>query len=315
MEEIIKQYTKKALGVDVKKVCSYRKQWLIETNSGDWIAKRSNQQKSPLWLVKVSEELRNRGFLAMPTLRTDGKEWFFSSYIKGRIGNYSCPHEVSKMVKVLAQFHLAGQKIFAPSRKMSEYLLYHRLYRRLVQFYKIVNNAHKIDGELGSLIRAHGRGFYLDGLGVWERLQYGSLKLLADQECSMGNLAHRDLASHNWIIDKQGDPWLIDWDTADYDLQLGDLWQMSMRILTKNNWEESWINTIFQSYQGVRPLTTMEKDVLIMLFGFPNEFYREAIGLAYKKKGYREKNVLLYLKQIIYSRETWRNKLKQLGHS
>lgn len=315
MEKIIKQFTQKTLQLEVEKIFPYRKQWYIRTISGDWIGKRIKQQKNPLWLVKINEELCRRGFLSMPTLKTDGKEWIFSTYIEGETGNYSSLEEVSKMMNTLGQFHAAGQKIFAPSKKPVEFLLYHRLYRRLVQYYHIINNAHKIQGELGDLIRAHGRDFYLDGLVAWEKLQNSPLRKLTDQERKMGNLAHRDLASHNWIIDKNQNPWLIDWDTADYDLQLGDVWQMSVRILTQNSWSDPWIETIFKSYEEVCPLTSMERSLLSVLFEFPNEFYREVIGLAYKKKGYKERSVLPYLNKIILSRAAWRNQIKQLGNA
>lgn len=314
MEEISQIRLQEVLKATVEKITPYRKNWLIETQQSKWIAKKIHESKSVLWLIKIDKELRRRGFTSMPLVKTDGERWIYTSFVEGTTGNYRDFDEVADMMRTLGNFHVASQGLFAPSKKRADFLLYHRLFRRLVNYYHIINNAYNLQGELGELVRAHGKDFYLDGLRAWEKLQRSPLRVFTDQDRKTCNLAHRDLASHNWMIDKTGKSFLIDWDTADYDLQLGDVWQMSSRILTENSWADKWIESIFLKYEAIRPLTSLEKKILTVLSSFPNEFYREVIGLAYKRKGYTEKNVLRYLKKIISSRSQWLNQVKRLGN-
>jgi CotS family spore coat protein len=249
----------------------------------------------------------------MPPLKTDQKEWAFMLYLEGRTANYKSREDIQLVTKSLAHFHAAGQHIPYRSARRKPFLFYQRIYRRLAHFSQVLQEAKNINGELGDLLHTYGREFYIDGLQVWCKLKRSLLSYLTIQDHLMGNIAHRDLASHIWIIDTKGEVWLIDWDTAEFDLQLGDLWQLSARILAENEWEDTYLSTIFSAYESVRPLTTLEKDLLRLLFHFPNEFYRESIGLARKKRGYSERTVIPYLKKIISSRRKWREQLKRLG--
>lgn len=313
MEKINEKELIDILDERILRIAPYKNQWLIETEGNKkWLAKKTNHQKSLLWLVKMGNELHRRGFSNMPVLKTDGRIWIISSFISGKTGDYSNFDEVKRMMSTLGQFHLAGERLFAPSNRKSVFLLYHRLYRRLVNYYHVLNNVHNIPGDLGILMRAHGKDFYFDGLQAWEKLQNSSLRKYTNKNWRVGNLAHRDLASHNWMVDNNS-AYLIDWDTADYDTQLGDISQMSTRVLTENNWTDDWIKHVFNHYEHIRPLDSVEKNLLSTLASFPNEFYREVIGLAQKKKGFKEKNVLRYLRKIIASQNQWRSQVKQLG--
>ena len=66
-------------------------------------------------------------------------------------------------------------------------------------------------------------------------------------------MAHRDLASHNILIGVTGKPWLIDFETADPDAQLGHLWQLASRALVEWHSESTRIRLHFAHIRSDSP--------------------------------------------------------------
>ncbi|TCS96476.1 phosphotransferase [Hazenella coriacea] len=302
----------KILHTSVRNMTPYRKNWCIETDQHKWIAKRVNNSDNLRWWIKVDQEMRQRGFHSMPIIRSDGKSWLCTPFIEGKTGNYANMEEVKRMIGVLAHFHLAGRGLTTPPEKGAAFLLYHRLHERLVQFYQLMKKVDSIPGELGVFLKRYGRDFYLDGYQTWQQIEKLPLQKIAHEERFLRNLTHRDLASHNWIISPNHQPWLIDFETADYDSQLGDVWQISSRILSENNWSDEWSEFVLLSYESYRPFTSLEKRIIYNLLSFPNEFFREAIGLAKKKRGYQMKYTFPYLQKLVNQRNQWQLQLKRI---
>ncbi|SEN34880.1 phosphotransferase [Lihuaxuella thermophila] len=314
MKEPCQYQMEQILHSAVRNITPYRKNWLIETEAGKWVVKRTRFPARLRWWLKVDQELRLRGFTAMPPIRSDGSRWIITPFIEGKTASYSRWQEVEKILQVLAQFHLVGQRLHTPPEKGAAFLLYHRLYERLIQFYRVLTKTPFLEKELGELLESHGQDFYLDGRRAWQRLQSLPLQKICHDEWFVRNITHRDLASHNWMIDEGGNPWLIDFETASYDSQLGDIWQISARILSENNWTDEWCHRVLMSYEYVRPLSPLEKKILYTLFSYPNEFFREAIGLAERKRGYEIKHSVPYLKKLIEQRENWQKQIKRISY-
>jgi hypothetical protein len=296
----------------IRSITPFRKNWCIETAQQKWIAKRMRFPTRLQWWRQVDHELRLRGFMAMPFFMTDGKEWLLTPWIEGKTGCYANETDVTKMLQVLAHFHLTGRRLHTPLVDKAHFTLHERIHDRLVQFYQVFKKSSSIQGELGELIRTHGKDFYLDGMQTWQQLERLPLREITYEERALHHLNHRDLASHNWIIDPNGQPWLIDFETAEYDCQLGDVWQMGTRILSVNNWSDSWIERFFRDYEVHRPLSAVEKKIIATLFSFPNEFFREAIGLVEKKRGYHARFALPYLQRLVDNRVHWRLQIRRI---
>jgi hypothetical protein len=299
------------LHTKVHRMRPYRKNWCIETNQHKWIAKHVH----PSWLhwwVQVDRELRARGFTAMQPIYTDGGEWLFMPFIEGKTGRYTIREDVEQMVETLAIFHRLGRGLMTPPADEAAFLLPERIAQRLNEFYRVLQQAERLPTPLRELLLAYGRDFYLDGLAAWERLRQMPLTRFSLKERRLHALTHRDLASHNWMIDRSGHIWLIDFETATYDAQIGDVWQMASRILVEHAWSGEWLQMFLSQYEKGRLLSSFEKKVLSLLLAFPNEFMREAIGLAEQKRGYQMKYSLPYLQKIAEGRNKWKYQLKQL---
>lgn len=297
----------------VQSIIPYRKNWCVETAEQKWIAKRTRDPAKLSWWLQVDHELRTRGFTAMPQLLSDGSDWFVMPFVEGSAADYASWDEVEKVVQVLAHFHRSGCGLETPPEHGAAFLLYQRIHDRLVHFYEAIKKAPHLEGELGELLRHHGRDFYLDGIRTWERLERLPIQEMTHRARYHHALTHRDLASHNWLLDISGTPWLIDFETADYDLQSGDVWQIASRILAENDWQEEWIEHIFTTYEAIYPLSPFDKKMITTLFSFPNEFYRETIGLIERKKGYTLDHSLPYLQTLAQNHEHWKAQVKRMS--
>ncbi|MGA9174246.1 MAG: aminoglycoside phosphotransferase family protein, partial [Thermoactinomyces sp.] len=221
-----RELLERILHTEVRNITPYRRNWCVETSQMWWIAKRMRTQRLQWW-CRVDRELRQRGFQAMLPVFSDEQNWILTPFIKGKSGKYSQLEDVKKMVEILAAFHQAGRELLTPPRKEAAFLLYQRVAERLARFYRVLEKTSRLEANLGKLLAKVGKDFYLDGLRAWEKLERLPLKELCHEEYWRRCLTHRDLASHNWLIDQDRKIWLIDFETADYDCQVGDVWQMA----------------------------------------------------------------------------------------
>lgn len=308
------QQIEQLLNTKILSVEPYRKNWLIQTSQGTWFAKENKDPIHNKWWESVDRQLRKHSFSQMPVYQTDGYTWTYTSYIPGRSCRYRDQEEVKKVVRALAEFHYAGSRCKTPSIPGATYLLWERIYQRIWKFSLLLKKQEELQGEIKQIVSEIGPEFYNQGVYVWNQLSQLPFRERIEREYRKRNLCHRDLASHNWIMDSQGEAWLIDFDAANYDAQIGDLWQISSRILTESHWDESMWETILSTYEDIRPLSDWEKDLLRILIGFPNEFFREMLGVVHGKVGYHQKHSLPYIYRMIEDRKEWMNLIRQVHY-
>ncbi len=308
-----KQQMEAVLHTKVTEIVSHRNYWLIKGTSGSWLAKPNRDNIHVEWWKNVDRKLRDRGFQVMPKMHQAGN-WVLYHYIEGKICRYQEVTDTANIIRTLAHFHQAGQELDTPPYSQVAYLLADRLYERLSKFYgHLVRPSPVVDKRLLAIFVDYGPIFYRHGCETFQRLCEQDIVEHGYQAWTKHMLTHRDLASHNWMKDTLGNLWLIDFETADYDLQVGDLWQICSRILTEHHWDISLFVQLVTEYQGVKALTPWEKQTLVTLCCFPNEFFREMIGLLEQKEGYHLEQSLPYLEKIVQDYALWVSRVEQLS--
>jgi CotS family spore coat protein len=294
---------------DVK---SYKNYWLVTGGNGKWLAKPIRDMKQSIWWVDIEQNLRKRNFHAFPkSILIDN--WLLSSYIDGDSVSYKNKEMGVPLMRTLATFHLAGQKLDMPPPTQAAYLLSDRLYERLNNFYHHLTqrNHYRYDKKLYFLSR-YGPIFYQHAHQAYQKICSMRLASFAQLARKKQMLSHRDLASHNWMVDKQKNVWLIDFETAAYDLQIGDVWQICARLLNEHQWDVDLFQTLIQTYHSLNPLTKWERQALSTLCQFPNEFLRETIGILEKKAGYEEDLIVPYLEKMVCDYPLWIDRVNQI---
>ena len=304
------------LDKELIKVDQYIKQLVkVETCDGEsWILKQVEWPKQWAWWASIERELRARDTINMPDFLFDGGGWMAIRYIDGRVCRYGQLEESLGAVKALAQFHVSGYKLPVAPKKERPFLWSDRIRDRLYAFYNLLATQNDFSGVFIFLAK-YGQWFYEEGLRSWEKLSQISFAEHCFNSREVRNINHRDLASHNWLIDKQDQYWLIDFDTADYDAPIGDLWQISSRILCEHDWSEQVLEQILNTYESIRPLTTVERRLFYLLLAFPNEFYRESLTAANMTDADMtkvDKRRCAYLQKLSEQRHKWQMLLKNL---
>ncbi|PTM58311.1 phosphotransferase [Desmospora activa] len=291
------------LGDRIETVQPFQKNWLVTTAHGRWVAKRTRRPGFLQWWAGVDREIRLRGFQQLPFWLTDGREWQLSAWIPGRSARYRQQGDLVHAAAILGRFHRLGRGLYTPTLSPGSNLI-KRVEERFLTFIRFVRkqNSPAVQQVLqpveGELLQC--------GQQVLEALSRFPWDDWCRREQQMHNLVHRDLASHNWIWDSVGRGWLIDFDTAGYDVQVGDLWQLLSRGMWEQNWEPSILQRAVATYEQERPLQWWERELLRILLAFPNEIYREAIGLGRGDPEYTITRTLPYLERLVTNVPQWR---------
>ncbi|QKG84124.1 phosphotransferase [Kroppenstedtia pulmonis] len=308
----VRERWERILGKKIHQVVPYRRNHLLVTTKEKWIVKSTSGPEYIQWWIQVDQELRLRGFNQMPSLKTDGGQWVLSRWIDGENASYSRKKDILQTADMLARFHLAGRGLWTYPGRTTVWLP-DRLSIRLSTFSRHLREEKQQQNELTYLLHRYGPHFYRMGREALTQLRRIPLKAHTYWERHCHCLTHRDLASHNVLVDRSGIPWLIDFETADYDCQVGDLWQLLSRSLSEQNWDPDIYESVLKVYESIRPLSPLEKIILPKLLAFPNEFFREMSGLIRKRSGYDWDHTLPYLETIIESLPQWLNFIRKIN--
>lgn len=307
------------MGAPIGRIARHRDFIRFETTYGTWFMKPVRRLDQTLWWQRMDPILRACGFEAMPDFFVWDSKWIVMRYIPGRVARYRSKRDLIQAAGLLAKFHVASRAYSKAVPRFSVNPLPERLNRRVGQFSNLMASIHHKRATCSeqtvpvSLLLSVGDTYLRWGERAIVRLNELGLSASTNQDVTRQAVAHRDLASHNIVIDNLNRPWLIDFETAAFDLQLGDLWQMASRALVEWHWDTAIYHHILVSYERVRPLEKKEKELLHHLFLFPNDFYRETLGLYKKRRGFVKTHVWSLLQQMVRDQRRWQSFLQEIG--
>jgi CotS family spore coat protein len=291
------------LGDPVTSIQAFRGNWLLTTSQGRWVAKPSRPEFLRWW-SEVDRELRHRGFMEMPRWVTDGRQWQVTSWVQGRSARYGQMKDLTASANLLGRFHRLGRGMYAPTLSPGRHLV-ERVEERFYSFVRLVRTT-PLSSPVRKVLEPVEGELLQCGQQILDRLVRDPWADWCRGEQRIHSLVHRDLASHNWIFDEGGRGWLIDFDAAGYDSQVGDLWQLLSRAMWEQKWDASVLNRAVASYERERPLSPLERELLRILLPFPNEIYREALGLNRGDPDYALTRTLPYLNRLVANMSYWR---------
>lgn len=281
---------------------------LLKTPSARWLVKPVDRTEKMFWWQRADRLIRKKGFRSMPDFFVWQDRWLVMRYIPGRTARYRNVWDLRQSAVLLARFHRKAIAVETPPDFDVRRTLADRLVNRFEQYEKVCRqlSAFPQFAFASEDFRRHGER-------ALNRIDRTALRRVVSSGVEEGTVAHRDLASHNILIGVTGKPWLIDFETADLDAQLGDLWQLASRALVEWHWNPHVFAFILRTYEAIRPLSTDEKRLLSQLFLFPNDFYREALGLIKHRQGFDEQKVIPYLQMLVRDERKWNAFLSWLG--
>ncbi|MCF6092728.1 phosphotransferase [Microaerobacter geothermalis] len=281
--------------------------WYIGASHGAYMMKSYPSDKDLDWLHSLSTQVINNQFTNVCSFRVKNGVPFFEHqghwfmvmpYIPGRQMTYQKITDAQQAAVSLAQFHQAAQRIKG-GKEITGIPLYEKWMQRVKNFErsleKIGLNYPKSPLELWMI--QNGARILKEAYHALEELPMSLLKELTFKDAAKSAVAHRDVASHNFLKTAEGEVYIIDLDTAGIDLQLGDLVQLINRVMVEQNWNDYFLADIVNRYQDYIPLEERELVLLSFLLRFPSDIMREINGVLFKKKGYRQNRVFHFIKR------------------
>lgn len=304
MEEGLFPSLEQAFRCHIHGVKPRRNVYFVKTNRGLWVVKGYSDRIKADWVTQLAQQLRERGFHQTVQYMSDiqgqtvfpynGQFYTIMKAIEGREANNSSLYDVKKSATALARFHLAAQGFPTP-QGLTCYRpsIMDKWETRLQQFDQIVAKLKKREPQnrIEQTIQLMVKEVKRDADQVMEQMYKIPLFSEMEQAIELGTMAHRDVASHNFLIAPTGNCFLIDLDTVDNDMQLVDLVQLMGRMLLLQEYNFDSFMEAIDAYHKVKPLSDTQIWMVFQMLRYPDNVLREVTGVYYKRPGYSARGV------------------------
>lgn len=287
-----------------------RKALLADTNKGPFFVKSYLSMKKAEWVVSLSEQLARKGFAetleyicatdGRAVVPFEGKYYVAIKPIQGRDAQYDDLRDVTRTVRCLAEFHRRAKGIVGgPVAKTEAAPLIDKWENRLQRFSKAIENIQQMRrvGNLEKKIVRLSPFVLAEAEAALDVARRSPLIEEYERAVEEQAVAHRDLASHNFLIGEK--TYLIDYDTAIYDTPLVDLAQMIDRTLDQQKWSLDCFYHMMEQYRQISPLSDEQYALVYLLLRYPDNFMREVVGLYESKQPFLSKKIDAYLMMIM----------------
>ncbi|MGD8188846.1 phosphotransferase [Brevibacillus ginsengisoli] len=293
-----------------------RNVYQVRSNRGVWIVKGYKDKEMAYWVTQLASILHEQGFFrtvhyvttrdGMQVIPIGQRYYTVMKAIEGEEANYASLFDVKKAARSLAQFHQAAQGIpftLEDDRGIPPIFdKWESRYNHFTQISSKINNRGP-GNRFEQLISQLSKEIIRDSLDCLEQMRELPFNEELYQAYSRGTMAHRDVASHNFLITEKGNCYLIDLDTVHSDMQLVDLAQFMSRMMLMQGYQMNSFIDAIQEYTRIKHLSDSQIKMLITMLHFPDNVIREVTGIYAKRPGYRVRGVtqLLLLKRRFVS--------------
>ncbi|MBP1914907.1 thiamine kinase-like enzyme [Lederbergia galactosidilyticus] len=242
--------------------------WKVSTQNQDWILKGFSSLETFKRQVSFTEQLKKSGFTQIYSFHPkpfvqENKVFGLIQFIeakKGRKVSYSHESDIRDVCFLLRKYHHATTNLSnVVKEQIPVFEQINKWKKRLIDYrYTLpLYSQHPLRSHLN----------YFAELGEWalDKLQNQAAFFKEEPNC----IIHGDVASHNFIRDKNGQLWLIDFDLIALAPPHIDYLQLSNRVLPHLGWD---VERLF-SFQTLQPFKT--KEAFLTALVYPTDIFRE----------------------------------------
>jgi CotS family spore coat protein len=229
---------------------------------------------------------------------------YVTEWIDGEECNIHNFDEVLGSVKLLAEFHLYGNKIDTSKLKIKNNLknwpkIFYKSLLDLEQ-YKIIIDRKKIKNEFDISFLKYIDRFYDRGLKTIDLLNKSDYYILSHSASKHKTICHDSFYYQN-IIKMEQKYFLIDLDSIIIDLQVLDLGKFLRRLMSNSHyqWNFEKARAMIEEYNYIKPLTFEELEVMLAVIMFPHKFWKLGKKRYIKQKSWSERKYLHKLYKLI----------------
>jgi len=322
MEIFLINRLKNDYNIEVINIRRFKRLWQVDSNKHSFIIKPIKATRTINSLYTLNICMIKKGFKNFPLLilnnsnlpyfKISNKYYVVMPYIDGESANFKKIEDLQKVINVLAEFHHSSA-FFREHLNLNYYSpLYYRLENRLFTFKRLVDSLlmKKDKTSLDKKIIELGKEMITYSSEALNLINRDIINNCYQEAYDNKFIAHRDVASHNFIVNEQG--WLIDFDITGIEPQFLDLWQLVNRAMLENDWDLDRFQMIEEMYYQNKKLRYYEKKLIRQLSLFPNDIIRESLGAYLYPHKFNQSNTIRILDNFINNFATYQTFRKKI---
>lgn len=324
MEEQLREKIISLYRFDILEMENFQHLWKLKTNNGVFMLKAYHKRYHHLdWIHFLNHQLQKKGFDRFPYLvqTREGNPFFtwqgafyvVMPMLKGRNARYIDLNDINTVIVTLANFHHHAAYLPNTVKPSTRKIIYQKYTDRLTRFIQLYNRLpyKNNPSELDKYILLLGKEMIRFGSYALEKTDTSAIDRLQQQAIDHAIVCHRDVASHNFLID-QSKGWIIDFDLTGYEPHAVDFLQLTQRIMVEWRWDIDLFYQIEKTYLSFHPLQEAEKIAIHRLSLFPNEFFREVLGVYERPEKFKVSYVTRLLEKYYFQFERFQRFQKEM---
>lgn len=282
IREVVEQYE-----LNIKNVYRVRGAYILDTGEGLRILRefRSTEQKAE-FAQYIKEGLRERGYPYtdlylrnregnLITENVMGNRYVLKHWFMGEECNLKSEKQVARAAENLGRLHImmrgmTTEPMTFQADTFAETLIKHNRELRRVRSY-IREKKQRNEFEL--LFLSIFSEFYQEAEDAESMLSNIDGSVLYQQLNTQQTLCHGSYNYHNILFTSEKIA-TTSFERAHLQLQVMDLYDFIRKLMEKNNWDFSLLQTVLDNYQKICPISKEEKKLLYIWLIYPEKFWK-----------------------------------------
>lgn len=286
---------------------------IIDTKSGLKLLKEVKLHDEKIrFLYDLKQDLHNKEFLVDKIIKTkegglyvrdEDKKYILKEWTNGREIFFNDINEILMATRYMAKLH----KCTYGEIKNKRYEKYDRtdtlintLYRHNAELVRIRNNIRKMPkwSEFDILYLNSFERYYIEAKETVKLISLDYNDVLKKYKTKRV-IIHGQYNHHNLILNPMNKLYIVNFEYANYNLPIIDLYSMLRKILEKNDWDKKIGIACIEEYVKVFHLSYKELRLIIYLFMYPEKFWKISNYYFGLNKAWKPTQTLIKLRKLL----------------
>lgn len=313
--ENIKEFVEANYDFIVNDVKQIKNAYKINTNEGYKCLKVSKYDIGQFkFIMEAIRYLIKNGYRSVlhPYITRNGEDFiklpwgygYLCDWIEAREADFKNPVELRLCVEALSDLHFTSRGFTAPSesRGRNNYGRWLKKFKKrcdeLLYFKALIKSRDKLS-EFDKNYLKYFDIHYRQGLKTLLDIDGSRYFEVMEEHKRLSSLCHHDSANHNFLINKDLNIYMIDFDYCMLDTHIHDLSSIIIRNLKYGHWSMYTMEFILDIYSNRISINEDERYLIFCFMEFPQDFWQ--IGLQYyvEKQPWGEEFFLKKLHRIV----------------
>lgn len=296
--------------------------YMIQTAQDRYVVKFFQDESVLNWQEKCLVQLANKqtkGIVPFipntygTCVNVAGGKWYtVMPFIPGKTINQQNEKDVINSFKLLSYFHKQGYGIYGKSQVIPfRSKIMEKWRNRLHVFTETMEQLKQYGPQHMGGIAQHIQGMAPEAI-QWAHYSLNHLSevylVYLEEQAQWGRqVAHLDVASHNFLVIEPLSYYLIDYNLINYAPPVLDVVQFLYDVLPYYGWSFEFAMYAVQQYEEYTLHQKIERKFLCLLLIYPYDLFREWIGVWKRKEGFHPEQIYHHFQQMS---ERWHNRQK-----